>query len=84
MKYLDFCEMTKDGKKTKIFLVADKQYHMHLGSVRWFPRWRRYCFFPASYTVYDANCLAEVQQVIVSEMTKRKKAKLDDPIRTAK
>lgn len=31
-----------------------------LGAIKWFGRWRRYCFFPGSNTVFDTGCLEEI------------------------
>jgi len=35
-----------------------------LGEVRWYAPWRRYVFAPASATVFDAGCLAEIRTFI--------------------
>ena len=38
-----------------------------LGTIRWFGRWRKYCFFPASETVYEETCLGEIAEFCVRE-----------------
>jgi hypothetical protein len=31
-----------------------------LGEVKWFPAWRRFCFYPAVDTAFDQACLREI------------------------
>jgi len=35
-----------------------------LGVVRWYPRWRQYCYFQTVQAVYSASCLADIQDFI--------------------
>ena len=45
-----------------------------LGQVRWYAPWRRYCFMPATATVFDASCLSEIVEFIGGQMERRKMA----------
>ena len=42
-----------------------------LGVVKWHAQWRRYCFFPAGDTLFDAGCLEEIQDFIGARMEER-------------
>lgn len=59
-KYIQFQVIFNTGK-TFIWQVArrDKGPTI-LGHVRWFPRWRRYCFYPHTDTVYEQDCLRDI------------------------
>lgn len=48
------------GKVTKIWLVLTDSPTTELGQVRWFARWRKYSFFPASATIFEETCLREI------------------------
>lgn len=58
-------------RKTEIYLVysVDGQ---DLGQVAWFASWRRYCFYPTMYTLFDTNCLKEIAVFIDGLMEERK------------
>lgn len=45
--------------KTEVWEVTSTRGDA-LGEIRWFGRWRQYAFFPASGTIYNPNCLAEI------------------------
>lgn len=71
MTYLEFKEI-KDTGKTKVWDVNSVMSNVQLGTIAWFPSWRKYCFFPNFETIYDASCLAEIVEFIQKEMDKRK------------
>ena len=41
-----------------------------LGTISWHAPWRRYCFTPATNTIFDANCLQEINNFLFQEMVK--------------
>ena len=47
-------------RRTKIWNCHSINGGTHLGVVKWWSHWRRYCFFPESRTIYDANCLWDI------------------------
>lgn len=56
------------ARKTKVWLVKTRETELlgtPLGTVRWFGRWRKYCFFPFADTVYEEVCLREIAEFIV-------------------
>jgi hypothetical protein len=46
-----------------------------LGEIRWFARWRKYCFFPETETVYEETCLDDISDFLVHETLAHKEAK---------
>jgi hypothetical protein len=64
---------TSNSGLTRIFWVISRHSEAHLGDVRWFGAWRKYCFYPCSNTVYDLTCLREIADFCErSTMEKRK------------
>jgi len=57
--YLVFDKRTIQGRKTPIFDVSNKSGIL-LGSIRFYPAWRKYVFEPVGDTVFDAGCLNEI------------------------
>jgi len=76
MKYLLFEEL-EAKPKTKQFAVKNTS-GLILGYVKWYAPWRRYCFFTDySEIVFDAGCLADIQDFINKLMSERKEKKHD-------
>jgi hypothetical protein len=55
---------TPPGQKTQRFLVKTKDGGEVLGEVKWFGRWRKYCFFPAPGTIFEEDCLEDISRFI--------------------
>jgi len=51
---------------TNIYEVLTED-NTKLGEIRWFARWRKYCFFPWTETVYEETCLGEIAEFIKRE-----------------
>ena len=51
---------------TNIYEVVTKD-NVKLGEIRWFPSWRKYCFYPWTDTVYEETCLRDISQFIEEE-----------------
>lgn len=67
--FLHFDELTLPNKKTKTWLVRNKQIGNALGAIKWYAPWRRYCFFTGEMLViFDANCLGEIQSFVNKAM----------------
>ena len=67
-------ELKEVKPKTKVYSVTTKSKETELGVIKWYPAWRRYCFFPSSEydTVWDFSCLHEVATFIKDLMDARK------------
>ncbi len=57
--------------KTGVWLVSSK-YGGDIGVIKWFPRWRKYSFFPDDKTIYEEVCMREISGFI-EELTKEHK-----------
>jgi len=59
-KYLDF-KLLEKKPKTQIIEVISKLHGNRLGIIKWFGRWRQYAFFPEFGTVFNIECLNDIQ-----------------------
>ena len=77
MKWIKIVEQKnlRQKRKTKIFCVFTnyKATTECIGEVRWFARWRKYCFFPASDTIYEWVCLRDIAEFMENETKNYKK-----------
>lgn len=62
-KYLEF-RLLEQKPKTEVIQVLSKQDGSSLGIVKWFGRWRQYAFFPEDGTVFNTDCLNDIQSYI--------------------
>lgn len=58
-------------RKTNIFQVISNHSGDLLGEIKWFGRWRQFCFFPEPGTVWNTGCMASVQAFIAEQMDNR-------------
>jgi hypothetical protein len=71
-KYLRFEEL-EAKTKTKQFTVENTSGYI-LGYVKWYAPWRKYCFFVSlDELIFDAGCLADIQDFINKLMSEWKK-----------
>jgi len=71
-EHLEFILLERKPK-TNVYDVVAVQGCVHLGVIKWHSGWRRYCFFAASDTIFDASCLGIIRLFIVDLMEDRKK-----------
>lgn len=65
---LDFPE-----RKTRVWdVISAGSEHVTLGKVQWFPKWRRYAFFPETNMVFDQHCLMDIALFCEKENQQRK------------
>lgn len=62
-KYIFFKEIGKTDK-TVLYGIFSKENNIKLGMLKWFGRWRKYCFFPEPNTVYCGDCLVDIQKFL--------------------
>lgn len=62
-KYLEFALLGKKPK-TQVIKVMSKLHGNRLGVIKWFGRWRQYAFFPENGTVFNVECLNDIQSYI--------------------
>jgi hypothetical protein len=62
--YLDFADLEAKGRKTKHIAVINKHHQEIIGEIKWFGKWRQYCFYPYDETVWNIGCLEAIQETI--------------------
>jgi len=70
-KYLEFKQIPHKGK-TKRFSVISKQHGFPLGEIKWYGSWRQYSFYPNGDTIWNTDCLKDIQDFIQQLMDERK------------
>lgn len=56
---------TSPSQKTNCYRVFNKDnLEESIGEIKWFGRWRQYCFFPFSDTVFEKTCLQDLSQYL--------------------
>lgn len=69
--YLEFKQVPYEGK-TKRFEVISIKHGYSLGRISWYGAWRQYIFSPASETVWNRECLKDIQDFLQQLMDERK------------
>lgn len=77
--YLKFAELSQvKPRKTKVWNVYATVSGVVLGQIRWFGRWRKYCFYPNPNTIWDNRCLMTIL-VFLGQQTKLRQLKAIAP-----
>ena len=63
-KYITIIERIISGRKTPIYTLMSNYSESEIAQIRWFPKWRKYCFYPNDDTVYDEKCLRTIQSYL--------------------
>ena len=69
-KYLKFIVITIKPK-TVVIGIYNKSQNDCIGEIEWYVSWRQYCFCPAYATVWNKQCLIDVNEVITFLMKNR-------------
>lgn len=64
-KYIHF-EKYEDKPKTSVWICHNNSNNGELGTVRWYPAWRQYCFFPVGSTVFNRSCLEDINDFMAN------------------
>ena len=70
-EYLTFTRTQVQGRKTDIVFVRKRDW-TQLGQIKWFGRWRQFCFFPEPETTFNRKCLSEIDVEIEALMAERR------------
>lgn len=52
-------ELVEEKPKTKVWKITSKHHGTTLGFVKWYPRWRQYCFF-INELVFSSGCFRDI------------------------
>jgi len=66
IEFIEIFDIEKTSRKTKIFSVKSKCSGCELGVIKWYTKWRHYCFFPTTKisTVHSDRCLLLISNFI--------------------
>lgn len=78
-KYLIFQETSFKGK-TKRFNIMSKSSGLSLGRISWYSQWRQYTFNPGYETIWNKDCLKEIQDFLQELMDERKYCQCEQPL----
>ena len=67
-----FLEGKSESGRTFIWLVRSYRGDF-LGEIKWYGKWRQYCFYPNRATIFNNGCMKDIVQFIEDEMAKRRK-----------
>lgn len=72
-KYLNYHDdgPIRPGRPTHIFSVTIRETGAKLGDVKWFARWRKYCWYPLN-AVFDEGCQREIADFLRMVTTEHK------------
>ena len=62
-EYINFVEIERK-KKTLVWSCRVNRTSVELGVVKWYSRWRQYCYFPTVQAVYSGGCLSDIKRFI--------------------
>ena len=73
-KYLVFIKLERSThKKTEQIIISNIHHNQTIGHILWYGKWRQYCFFPFGDTIWNKDCLDDINAVIKDLMELRKK-----------
>lgn len=71
-KYIRF-ELIEKKAKTNIYSIINISGNYSLGEIKWYSAWRQYCLIPYEDTIWNTDCLKEVENFIRKLMNDRRK-----------
>ena len=77
-KWLSFEEDDHYEGKTRRMVVVSKKHLNILGEIKWYTNWRQYAFFPEPGTVWNPECMKDIQDEIARLMKQRKLERLEE------
>ena len=64
-KYIEFI-LCKRLPKTKVYNCFPKGKDWAIGTIKWYPPWRQYCFFPEGDTVFNNTCQNDIAEFLTN------------------
>jgi hypothetical protein len=69
MKWITISDESDLAAKTKRFRVCALDC-TSLGIIRFYPRWRKYAFYPNNDTLYESDCRIDIAEFCKAETAK--------------
>ena len=76
-QYLEFKEVPASALKTKVVDVLSQRSGERLAQIKWYGPWRCYVLHPVSMTIWNEQCLMDVNSYI-SRLQAERRNRLDD------
>jgi len=70
--YIRF-EMLEKKPKTEVYGIFSVHHEDQIGTIYWYGPWRQYVFDPWRDTIWNRDCLEDVQKFLNELMNERKK-----------
>ena len=61
-------ELAKTPKTKNFAVYTQGEKCTYLGRIKWFFRWRQYCFFPENDCVFSKGCMNDINDFITKQM----------------
>lgn len=62
--HFDLARPIQLKQKTQTWFCVSNSDDSFLAVIKWFPRWRQYCFFPEEGTVFSQSCLEDINNFL--------------------
>lgn len=56
-KYI-IIKLMRKKPKTNVYEIINISSQTRIGVIKWYSRWRQYCFFPNQDTIWNSDCMA--------------------------
>jgi hypothetical protein len=71
--FLQFIDHPPKAPRTTVIVhVRSRRTTEMLGQIKWYSHWRQYAFFPEPGTIWNTQCLDEIQAEIKTLMEARR------------
>lgn len=78
LKWVRFVATQLEGHSMEAWRVEAREDEIELGYIKFYPRWRKFAFYPLNDTLFEADCLHDIanfckKRSIEFRATKRKR-----------
>jgi hypothetical protein len=73
MKWIRIDEI-ETTRKTRSFSVRTADHATLLGYINFYPRWRKYSFYPKAETLYETDCFRDIAEFCEKETVRWREA----------
>lgn len=63
-EYLEIQKEKIVNRKTPIYHIWSIKNKCHIGEIKWFSRWRKYCLYPDLDTIWDEKCIKDILEFL--------------------
>lgn len=78
MKWIKPVELPKGKGVTRAWRIETVEGGDNLGTVKWWPAWRKYAFFPEPGKLFEPDCLRDLADFCETQTTARKAERAEE------